>query len=80
MNELLQLVKSNNKTMPLIASYKKHCESRFLELLQQGERRLRFAVKQCKVKTIVLNKELEKFTANVNTLNNLKEITNAINH
>ena len=60
--------------------YKKHCKSIFLELLHQGERRLRFAVKQCKVKTIVLDKRLEKFTANVNTLNNLKEITNAINH
>lgn len=77
--DVIQL-ESNSKTMPLIALYKKHCESRFLKLLQQGERRLRFAVKQCNVKTIVLNKELEKFTANVNTLNNLKEITNAINH
>ncbi len=77
--DVIQL-ESNSKTMPLIALYKKHCESNFLELLQQGERRLRFAVKQCKVKTIVLNKGLEKFTANVNTLNNLKEITNAINN
>jgi len=77
--DIIQL-ESKGKTMPLIALYKKHCRSKFLELLQQDEKRLRFAVKQCKVKTIVLNKELEKFTANVNTLNNLKEITNAINH
>ena len=72
-------LESFGKTMPLIAVYKKHCENNFLELLQQGERRLRFAVKQCKVKTIILNKELEKFTTNINTINNLNEITNAIN-
>jgi len=72
-------LESIGKTMPLIAVYKKHCENNFLELLQQGERRLRFAVKQCKVKTIILNKELEKFTTNINTINNLNEITNAIN-
>jgi molybdenum cofactor guanylyltransferase len=77
--DVIQL-ESNGKTMPLIAMYKKHCKNKFLELLQQGERRLRFAVKQCNIKTIVLNTELEKFTTNVNTLNNLKEITNAINH
>jgi len=72
-------LESFGKTMPLIAVYKKHCENNFLELLQQGERRLRFAVKQFKVKTIILNKELEKFTTNINTINNLNEITNAIN-
>ncbi|MBN4070197.1 molybdenum cofactor guanylyltransferase [Olleya sp. AH-315-F22] len=76
--DIIQL-ESNDKTMPLIALYKKHCKSKFLELLQQGERRLRFAVNQCNVKTIILNSELEKYTANINTLNNLNEITNAIN-
>lgn len=76
--DVIQL-ESIGKTMPLIAVYKKHCENNFLELLQQGERRLRFAVKQCKVKTIILNKELEKFTTNINTINNLNEIINAIN-
>lgn len=82
--DIIQL-ESNGKTIPLIAIYKKRCENTFFELLQQGERRLRFAVNQCKVKTIILNKELEKFTANVNTLNNLKELeqivkTHEINH
>jgi len=71
--DIIQL-ESNSKTMPLIALYKKQCESRFLELLQQGERRLRFAVNQCNVKTIILNPELEKYTANINTLNNLNEL------
>lgn len=77
--DVIQL-KSKGKTMPLIAMYKNHCENHFFELLQQGERRLRFAVNQLKVKTIVLNTTLEKFTANINTLNNLNEITNEINH
>jgi len=77
--DVIQL-ESNDKSMPLIAMYKKHCESKISELLEQGERRLRFAVNQFKVKTIVLNKEQEKFTANINTLNNLNDITNEVNH
>ncbi len=76
--DIIQL-ESNSKTMPLIALYNKNCESRFLELLQQDERRLRFAVKQCKAKTIVLNKELERFTLNINTKHQFNEISNAIN-
>jgi molybdenum cofactor guanylyltransferase len=77
--DIIQL-QSKGKTMPLIAMYKKHCESNFSELLQQGERRLRFAVNQCKVKTIVLSTALENFTTNINTLNDLNEITYEINH
>lgn len=77
--DVIQL-ESNDKSMPLIAVYKKHCERKIFELLEQGERRLRFAVNQFKVKTIVLNKEQEKFTANINTLSNLNEITNEINN
>jgi len=71
--DVIQL-ESNGKTIPLIAIYKKRCESKFLGFLKKGKKRLQFAVTQCNVKTIVLNKELEKFTANVNTLNNLKEL------
>ena len=77
--DVIQL-ESKDKSMPLIAMYKKHCESKIFELLEQGERRLRFAVNQFKVKTIVLNKEQEKFTTNINTLRNLNEITNEINN
>ncbi len=71
---------SNGRTMPLIAMYKKHCERKFFELLKQGERRLRYAVDQCKVKTIVLNEALEKFITNINTQNNLREIINEVNN
>lgn len=77
--DVIQL-ESKGKTMPLIAMYKKHCKNKFFELLQQGEKQLRFAVKQCNVKTITLNTELEKFTVNINTTNQFNEITNAINH
>jgi len=77
--EIIQL-ESKDKTMPLIAIYSKHCESKFSNLLDQGERRLRFAVNQFKVKTIVLNKEQEKFTKNINTPDNLNEITNEVDH
>lgn len=77
--DVIQL-ESKGKTMPLIAMYKTHCKNKFFELLQQGEKRLRFAVKQCNVKTITLNTELEKFTVNINTTNQFNEITNAINH
>jgi len=72
--EVVQL-ESQGKTMPLIAMYKKQCEDIFFTLLQDGERRLRIALKQLKVKTITLNKEQEKFTTNVNTPSNLKEIS-----
>ena len=61
--------------MPLIAMYKTHCKNKFFELLQQGEKRLRFAVKQCKVKTITLNTELEKFTVNINTQHHLRDLS-----
>ena len=77
--EIIQL-ESKGKTMPLIALYNKHCESKFSELLQQGERRLRVAVNKFKVKTIVLSTALEKFTKNINTPNNLNEITNEVDH
>ncbi|MCH7523564.1 MAG: molybdenum cofactor guanylyltransferase [Bacteroidetes bacterium] len=72
--DVIQL-ESQGKTMPLIAMYKKHCKNKFLKLLQKGERRLRFAVKQCKVESIVLNKELEKFTVNINTQCHLRDLS-----
>lgn len=74
-SEIIQ-IESNDKTMPLIAVYNKSCETVFNTLLNQGERRLRFAVNQCKVKNITLNKEQEKWVSNVNTPEQLKEIRN----
>jgi molybdopterin-guanine dinucleotide biosynthesis protein A len=73
-------IQSNNKTMPLIAMYKKQCMKLFLKLLHQGERRLRVAVSQLKTKTILLAPELDQFVKNVNTKDDLKLINHAIEH
>ena len=67
-------IESDGKSMPLIALYKKSCEHTFLKLLNDGERRLQFAVNKCHVKNVVLNKEEELFTQNINTQKELKAI------
>lgn len=72
-SEVIQ-IGSQDKNMPLIALYKKQCESVFLKLLSEGERRLQFAVNQCKVKNVVLNIEESFFTKNINTPEQLNEI------
>ena len=53
-HEVVQ-IESNTKTMPLIAMYKKQCMHKCLELLQQGEKRLRVAVNELKTKTITVS-------------------------
>ena len=72
-SEVIQ-IESNNQTMPLIALYKTTCKDKFYGLLKNGERRMQFAVNQCQVKTIKLHNENERFTKNVNTLEELKSI------
>ena len=69
-------LKSKGETMPLIAMYKKQTMHQFLELLNQGERRLRVAVESIKTKTITLNTKLDPFVKNINTTVQLKEINN----
>ncbi|WP_308992280.1 molybdenum cofactor guanylyltransferase [Mariniflexile litorale] len=71
--EVIQ-IKSQGKNMPLIALYKKSCEDVFLKLLKDGERRLQFAVNQCKVKNVILNNEEVFFTKNINTPEQLNDI------
>lgn len=71
--DVVQL-ESQGKTMPLIAAYKKQSAPVFHTLLNEGERRLRVAINQLKVKTITLDKNQEKFTTNINTPSNLKAI------
>jgi molybdopterin-guanine dinucleotide biosynthesis protein A len=73
-------IESQNKTMPLIAIYKKQCKHKFLELLKQGERRLRVAVNKLKTKTIIIEAEFDAFVKNVNTKDDLKTINHAIEH
>ena len=73
-------IESNGKSMPLIALYKKHCETIFYKLLQNNERRLQTAVSECNVKNIILNSENALFTTNINTPKELKTITNVDNN
>ncbi|PKQ46263.1 molybdenum cofactor guanylyltransferase [Confluentibacter flavum] len=73
-SEIIQ-IESHGKTMPLIALYKKQCERTFLKLLNEGERRLQYAVNQCLVKNIILNDNEAYFTKNINTPEALKDIT-----
>lgn len=78
-SEVIQ-IESLGKTMPLIALYKKHCEHKFLELLNQGERRLQYAVSQLQTKNIVLNADETIFVKNINTPKELNETKNEYYH
>lgn len=78
-SEIIQ-IESNGKTMPLIAIYKKEVTDTFNMLLKKDERRLRVAIKSCTSKNIILEKEHEFSTMNVNTQNDLKAVENAYNH
>jgi len=60
-------VASEEKNMPLIALYKKQCAPIFLKLLNNGERRMNFAINQLHTKTITVNHSLEKNIKNINT-------------
>lgn len=77
--DILQ-IESNGKSMPLIAMYKKICETTFYKLLQNDERRLHVAINQCKVKNIVLNSESDLYTTNINTPEELKTIAHVNNN
>jgi len=77
--DIVQL-ESNHKTMPLVALYKKRCSATCLDLLKKGERRLRFAVNQFKTRTIVLDKHLEQYLKNINTIDELNALKNEIEH
>lgn len=71
-------IESQGKTMPLIAMYKKHCLTSFKELLDKGEKRLRFAVAQLNTKTIIIDSEMDQYVKNINTIEQLIELRNGI--
>ena len=73
-------IQSGDKTMPLIALYHKRCSVKCKALLDEGERRLRLAVKQLNTKSIIINSQWEDFVNNVNTIDDLKEIEYATKH
>ncbi|WP_147676795.1 molybdenum cofactor guanylyltransferase [Algibacter pacificus] len=72
-SEVIQ-IESIGRKMPLIAVYKKSCETVFKKLLSQGERKLQFAVNQCNVKSISIEASENIFTTNVNTKDELKQL------
>ena len=74
-SEVIQ-IENNTKTSPLIALYKKSCADKFYKLLNEGERRLRFAVNQCLVKQVKLNSEIGIYTSNINTPEEYKMLQN----
>jgi len=71
---------SQNKTIPLVAIYRKHCMNICLELLKKDEKRLRVALAHLKVKTIAVNSDMEYAVRNINTMDELNEIQNAVEH
>lgn len=70
-------VESNGKSMPLIALYKKTIKDTFKSFLEQGERRLRVAIKGCNYKIVVLDEAFQNATLNVNTKEEFKQIEDA---
>ncbi len=77
--DVIQLV-SKGRSMPLIALYHKRCEHRFYQLLQNGERKISAALKNCKVKDLLLRSDQEIFISNINTPEELKVLEHVVNH
>ena len=73
-------LQSQDKTMPLIAMYKRQCMHQFLKLLQNDKRRLRIAVEQLHTKTITIDSEWDQYVENINTMDQLIEIRNEVEH
>lgn len=71
--DVIQIM-SKNRSMPLIALYRKRCENLFHNVLQNNERRLQVAISKCKVKNVVLNPSLDLFVTNINTPEDLEKM------
>lgn len=81
-DESTDIVQFENKqrTIPLIALYKKSCASKCLDFLKKGERRLTVVVNQLHTKTIELPEMYQQNIKNINTPEELKNITDAVNY
>ena len=77
--DVIQL-EDQGKSLPLVALYKKRTAAHFFSLLNQGERRLRIAVKGLNIKTIAVTKTQQKAVRNINTLSDLNSIEDGIKH
>jgi molybdopterin-guanine dinucleotide biosynthesis protein A len=51
-----------------------------LGLLDKGEKRLRIAVEHFNTKTIPIAPEWEQYVKNINTIDQLKAVQNAVEH
>ena len=71
---------SRGKTIPLIALYKKRCASKCIDFLSKGEKRLRKLVLSLNTKTISIKENEHFLVKNINTVEDLNAITNAINY
>lgn len=71
--DIIQL-ESKRKPMPLIAMYKKKCAQTCAQLLQNDERRMSALTNSLNTKTVLLEQDLDKYTLNVNTLNELNAL------
>lgn len=71
---------SQGKTIPLVAFYRKRCMYTCLELLEQGEKRLRVAIDHLNTKTIAIDSKMELYVKNINTKNELNDIQNEVEH
>lgn len=65
-SDVIQIV-SDDKKMPLIALYKKQCVSHFHKAIQENQHKLQNVLVQCISKNVLLKKEDEQYTINVNT-------------
>jgi len=73
-------VKSQNKTMPLIALYKRECIDTCKTLLNLGEKRLRQLMSHLQTKTITIDPVLDQYVQNINTIEQYNQIRNEIKH
>ncbi len=71
---------AERKTIPLIALYKKRCAQKCLKLLSKGEKRLRKLVSESNTKTILVEEKDLPLIKNINAIEDLNTITNAIDY
>ncbi|WP_109302365.1 molybdenum cofactor guanylyltransferase [Aquimarina sp. AU474] len=74
------IFESKQQTIPLIAMYKKQCAEKCAQFLANGEKRLRKLISELNTKTITILEEEHFFVSNINTPEDLKIITNGVNH
>lgn len=72
--------KSNEKTMPLVALYRKRCAVEAEKLIKEGQLRVRAFVASRKVKTVDLSKRFETQLFNINTPEQLKKVAHVIKY